>query len=765
MTPEGLARMQSIFEAAVECPVSEREAYLSRACGKDAELRANVERLIEADDDTDTVGGPLDDLPGLNIKECSQCSRCFDEPIRTCPIDGTRLVVVIPGPLLIDGKYRVERCLGRGGMGAVYLVKHTLLEKYFALKVITTDGPIPESYRKNFETEALALGRLKHPNIVDVTDSGVDPRGGGLPYLVMEYLEGRTVRQMLQERHWLPFPEALALLRSVAAAIDCAHEQNIVHGDLKPSNLFIARQPDGREIVKVVDFGLARLGFKEDQNPAFADVESRTRSTVSDAVRGTPAYMAPELFRRDDPSPPSDLFAFGVLTYEILTGTQPFGRHALEVLEKLRHPAPRPSVWPPDLPEELDSPILSLLDRNPEQRRSSASAAVSTMEAKWLCAGQRKWRERELPARYWYAVIAAAIAVLIAGWLASWRVVRILESRTVDDRFALAAKRPPDPRLLVVVLDDNAIAGDPRPIAQWDDKFTDLTERILAGGARGVVLDFLLPPSWSGSQKFAQLVARHADRIELAIFSDSGNVVGTECIGPLTAHVIGPARYSALFGFANLEEDEDRRIRRARPAYADRQGKMRPSLANRAISVASLSPVGSTPRDRPAWIDYSVSPRDIPRVSWTDAGARPPAFFKDKLVMIGADYAGSNDRHRVPATADPDWVSGILIHAMIANTIAQNFQVRDPDLATCLAFAVLACFGIIALALRFPHKPSLAIVAAAGLFIGYALFGFLIFRSSQVMLILVAPETALLLSMILAWRLRSRLDPYPVKGA
>jgi serine/threonine protein kinase/CHASE2 domain-containing sensor protein len=754
--------MQAIFEAAVDLAASERQEYLSAACGGDAELRARLERLIQSDEDTATVGGPLDQLPQQSSKECRQCSRCYDDPISRCPLDGATLEIAFPGSLLIDGKYRVERCLGRGGMGAVYLAKHALLEKYFALKLIATDGPIPQSYRKNFENEALALGRLKHPNIVDVTDYGVDSRRGGLPYLVMEYLEGQTIRQVLKQRQWLPFPDAVALLRAVAAAIDCAHDRNIVHGDLKPGNLFLARQPDGSDIVKVVDFGLARLSAAEHQDSGAGGPNSGTRSTASGAIRGTPAYIAPELLRGNSPSPQSDRFAFGVLTYEILTGSQPFDKHAFEARQK---PPQNPSTSNSNLPAELDSPILRLLDKTPELRPSSAAAVVSEMEEQWLNAEQRKWRQREGPRRYLFALLAASFAVLIAGWLASSRVARILEGRTADLRFALAPKGPPDPHLLVVALDDNAIAEDPRPIAQWDGKFADLVERIADGGARAVVLDVLLPASWSESRRFARVVELHSDHIGLATFSESGKVIGTECIGPLTAQLIGPERYLALFGFANLEEDEDRRIRKERSAFSDREGMVRPSLAARAVGAATLQPAGFTLHDGAEWIDYSISPRDIPRLAWKDASERPPAFFNDKLVLIGADYSGSNDRHRVPATADPGWVSGIVIHAMIANTIIRGYPVRDAGPFACLGFMSAACLGTLALALQFPHRPSWAIAASAASFGGYALIAFAMFRVSRTMLVLVAPETALLLSCGIAWRLRSRLAPYPVKGA
>jgi CHASE2 domain-containing sensor protein len=434
------------------------------------------------------------------------------------------------------------------------------------------------------------------------------------------------------------------------------------------------------------------------------------------------------------------------------------------VQQKHREPTQNPSVLNPAIPVELDSPILSLLNRNPKGRLSPASAAVSGMESAWLAAQQRLWRRRELPQRYLLALAVAAIAILIAGWLASWRVVRILEARSGDARFALVPKHAPDPRLLVVTLDDEAIAGDPRPLAEWDGKFTDLMERILGGGARAIALDFLLPPSWGESQNFARVIETHPDRIALAIFSQSGKVVGTECISALTAQILGPERYSGLFGFANLAEDEDRRIRRERLFFSDRDGNLRPTLASRATRAGSLWPSALQADNREVRIDYSIPPKAIAAVSWNAASAKPPDFFADKLVILGADYAGGSDRHRVPATADPDWVSGSVIQAMIANTIAENLPVGEVSLLACLAGMSLACFATLVLALQFPHRPSWAMFFAAGACCGYALLAFGMFRASRTMLVLVAPEIALLLSIVIAFYLRSRLAPYPVKG-
>jgi len=236
MTPERHSQIQRIFEAAVDLSGARRDSYLDQACAGDADLRARIRKLLAADEqETETVAA---------VKVCAICSRCYDSAAAECDTDGGVLEFAFPGALLIDGKYRIERRLGHGGMGAVYLVCHTGLEKRFALKLILSGATVIGWYRKSFEIEARALGRLKHPHIVGVTDYGIDPRSGGVPYLVMEYLEGETLRQVLRKRHYLPLSEALPLLRSIGDAIDFAHDQGIIHGDLKPAICFsYARRP------------------------------------------------------------------------------------------------------------------------------------------------------------------------------------------------------------------------------------------------------------------------------------------------------------------------------------------------------------------------------------------------------------------------------------------------------------------------------------------------------------------------------------------
>ena len=748
MPPERHTRIQQLFEVAVDLPPAQRGSYLLESCGGDSDLRRRVEQLIEADTEL-----RCDTTSSQSVKVCPSCSRCYDGAISVCPADATPLEPALGGPLLIDRKYLIERRLGHGGMGAVYQVRHTGLEKTLALKLILAESAALESYRQSFETEARALGALKHPNIVGVTDYGIDPRDGGVPYLVMEYLEGETLRQALKKRNPAPFPEAAPMLRSIAAAIDAAHAQNIIHADLKPGNLFLARQADSSTMIKVVDFGLARLSATRVETAAGAAAEgvSGDAATVTlGAIRGTPPYMAPELFRSEAATRATDRFAFGVIAYELLAGALPFGTEGCRSAQKYAAPAlPSSRV---NLPPELDAPLLALLDPAPERRPVTATAAVEAMEDAWLAAERRAWRAREVPRRIILAGVAAVAAVLLAALTARLPVTKNLEERMVDARFGVMPASPPDPHLLVVVIDDASLALDSRPLAQWSDQIGNTIEQLFRSGARAVAIDILLPASWSTSQEFTSVLLHHADRITLAVESRQGVTTGQEPVARPTAAILGPDRYENLFGFVNLEEDQDRAIRQARTGFPDLEGRLRPSFAARAA--------GATPIGKRFWIDYSVHPQSIARISYKDVAQ---ADVRDRIVFLGSTYTGSNDDHAVPVSISAEKIPGVVLEAEIFNTIDAGFPVRGVPLSAALGIMGVAAFAVIALALCYPPRSWTSLVSAGGVAGVYVLAAFVLCRSAKWMIPMVAPEFALLLAVGAAWMLKSRLSPYPRK--
>jgi hypothetical protein len=249
------------------------------------------------------------------LAECEHCGRCFDSGATVCPHDGQGLTLA-RGSRLLNGRYRLERRLGRGGMGAVYQAVDDVLERRVAVKLIRENVGGPLDLAGRFQQEARDAARFAHPHVVRVYDYGVDRQQR--PFLVMELLEGATLRQRLASNVPLTAPETVHILRGVCSALSAAHGNGLVHRDLKPENIFLQHHPNG-VVPKVLDFGLAK---------AFDPTLSLERVTGSSAglLIGTLDYMAPEQVAGDDVNPGWDIWAIGVIAYEMLTTTHPFRR-------------------------------------------------------------------------------------------------------------------------------------------------------------------------------------------------------------------------------------------------------------------------------------------------------------------------------------------------------------------------------------------------------------------------------------------------------
>ena len=254
---------------------------------------------------------------GAGSKLCPQCGARYDAGVVFCPRDGSALGTPSRGDLvgqLIAGRYRVIEPLGQGAMGRVYLAEHVKMERRCAIKVMSPELVSDADAISRFNREATNASRIQHPNVATVYDFGES--ADGLVFLAMEFVPGEALSRICDREHALPAARAANIARQVADGLDAAHDLGIIHRDLKPDNIMIAQAKDGRDIVKIVDFGIA----KGTQQGA-AGREALTRTGV---VVGTLQYMSPEQLGGDPIDGRSDLYALGCMLYEALTGQVPF---------------------------------------------------------------------------------------------------------------------------------------------------------------------------------------------------------------------------------------------------------------------------------------------------------------------------------------------------------------------------------------------------------------------------------------------------------
>ena len=260
----------------------------------------------------------------------------------------------------LDERYVIRSRIARGGMATVYLGNDIRLERRVAIKIMHPHLAEDESFTRRFEQEARSAAGLGHPNVVNVFDQGVDR---GVPYLVMEYLPGITLRELLKQQKRLTTDQAFEIGEAVLAGLAAAHSAGIVHRDLKPENVLLA--DDGR--IKIGDFGLARA------------VSANT--TTGQALLGTIAYLSPELVTRGVADARSDLYAFGIMMFEMLTGQQPFqGEQPMQIAYQHAHSeVPAPSSLVPDLGVEIDELVRWCSQREPDSRPRDASVALDQL--------------------------------------------------------------------------------------------------------------------------------------------------------------------------------------------------------------------------------------------------------------------------------------------------------------------------------------------------------------------------------------------------
>ena len=309
---------------------------------------------------------------------CPTCGRQYAAGTVTCPEDGTALradstlVADIPvDPLVgrvLDEKYRLDERLGEGGMGTVYRATHLLIDRPVAIKILNPRLVKDEAAQERFRREARAAGRLQHTNAVAVTDFGQTE--DNVVYIVMELLKGRSLRQVLAHEAPLDAAVAVALMLQVADAVAAAHEAGIIHRDLKPGNIFIVERSDAPHIVKVLDFGIAKLAVDKTDG---MDVGAITEAGV---MIGTPRYMSPEQCDGAPLTPASDVYSLGIILYEMLTGETPFtGASPLALAVKhASEPPRRPREIVPTIPPALEDVVLHALEKKTQDRPADAGA-------------------------------------------------------------------------------------------------------------------------------------------------------------------------------------------------------------------------------------------------------------------------------------------------------------------------------------------------------------------------------------------------------
>jgi serine/threonine protein kinase len=470
VTPERWSQIKELFSAALETPELERSRFLESACGGDADLRAEVERMLAGNEEPSwqspaakllAVAAEL--APGDSVAHyqvellLAQKDSLLDHPAWE-GVPKSTVSEAIPRRLI--ERYEIEGKLGEGGMGVVYRALDTKLNRPVAIKFLS-DDLADAAARHRFQREAQTASSLNHPHILTVYDAG---EFDGRQYLVTEFLDGGTLKTWVQsaKRTWR---QIIELLAGPADGLAVAHAAGILHRDIKPDNVLVSQSG----YAKLADFGLAKLAEGADADLSRTLTEGRTRPGI---IIGTIPYMSPEQASGKPVDARSDIFSFGVLLYEMLGGRRPFtGNTDLQVLQAIQHSPAEPLG--DDVPLLLRSAVEKALEKDPAERYQSMRDLVvdlkratrqTVSEAAPLPTGSSKPSSRPWK---WIAIGAAALAAVAGG--AAWTILRPKLSDSAPrleytqlTNFADSAVAPtlsPDGRVLAFIRSENTFEG------------------------------------------------------------------------------------------------------------------------------------------------------------------------------------------------------------------------------------------------------------------------------------------------------------------
>ncbi len=290
------------------------------------------------------------------MKSCPKCNLRYPDESSFCFVDGG-VLEPLKDPRVgttLGGRYQLENVLGEGGMATVYRARHTLIDRPCAVKILNPALARDKMVRERFRREAKSAKKIAHPNVIDIFDEG--DTDDGTSFMVMELLDGEPLDAIVS-RGPIPLPRALPIMIQVARGIARAHDLEVIHRDLKPENIFIARRDDGSDLVKLLDFGIARSA-------------QDSRLTGVGEVFGTPQYLAPERITSIDAGGSQDLYALGVIFFEMITGTLPLEANDIPsfLLKHLKETPPKISERGIQVPKELEDLVDSLMAKDPKQR-------------------------------------------------------------------------------------------------------------------------------------------------------------------------------------------------------------------------------------------------------------------------------------------------------------------------------------------------------------------------------------------------------------